>query len=117
MGIQLASRHPVKTVVTEMKDEHCQRCSITYICAHCGGFATVPLSSVEFLDSGTVLTCDKCGQDTVIDLDTPGRRAERFGFGVSAQRATDGLVTCPRCGESDSPVLCCYNCGHMWIKK
>lgn len=52
---------------------------ITYICAHCGQFAEVSFWEVEVFDSGTTLTCDKCGQDTVFDLETPEARAERYG--------------------------------------
>jgi len=44
---------------------------LTYICAHCGGFAEVPLLAVEVLDSGTTLVCDKCDGLTVVDLFTP----------------------------------------------
>jgi len=41
---------------------------ITYICAHCGGFAEVPFLEIEVFDSGTTLTCNRCGKDTVFDL-------------------------------------------------
>ena len=41
---------------------------LTYICAHCGGLAEVSLWEIELLDSGTTLTCDKCGEKTVILL-------------------------------------------------
>lgn len=52
-----------------------QGCSMAYLCAVCGGFAYVAIDSI---DSGTTLTCGKCGGKTVIDLDTPERRAERY---------------------------------------
>ena len=42
--------------------------SFTFICAHCGGLAEVSLWEIELLDSGTTLTCDKCGEKTVILL-------------------------------------------------
>ena len=43
----------------------------TYICAHCGSFAEVSFWSIEAFDNGTTLTCDKCGEDTVLLLLTP----------------------------------------------
>ena len=51
---------------------------LTYICANCGGFAEVPLLAIEVLDSGTTLTCDKCGEATVVDLFTPEERAKLY---------------------------------------
>jgi DNA-directed RNA polymerase subunit RPC12/RpoP len=42
--------------------------AITYICAQCGGFAEVPFLAVEVFDSGTRLTCNRCGKDTVFNL-------------------------------------------------
>jgi len=48
---------------------------LTFICAHCGAVANVSLCRVGILDSGTSLICDNCGQDTVVDLDTPEDRA------------------------------------------
>ena len=46
-----------------------------FICQWCGHFAVS--NSVEWLDSGTVLTCSECGGETVVDLDRPTVRAER----------------------------------------
>lgn len=51
---------------------------ITYICAHCGGFAEVPFLEVEAFDSGTTLTCNRCGEDTIFGLDTPGKCVEWY---------------------------------------
>ncbi len=47
---------------------------LAYICAHCGCIAEVPMGAVEPLDSGTTLTCDECGEATVVDLFTPAQR-------------------------------------------
>lgn len=44
---------------------------ITYLCAHCGQFATMPFWALEVLDSGTMFTCEYCSKDTVVDLFTP----------------------------------------------
>ncbi len=41
---------------------------IAYHCAHCGAIVH---AGVEVLDSGTTLTCDECGRDTIVDLKTP----------------------------------------------
>ena len=38
---------------------------MTYTCAHCRAFAACELDD---LDTGTTLTCNKCGKDTVIVL-------------------------------------------------
>ena len=46
--------------------------AITYICAHCGGFAEVPFLAVEVFDSGTTLVCDHCGKDTVVEMKKRG---------------------------------------------
>ena len=48
---------------------------ISYICAACGRPAEAPL---DLLDSGTTLWCDSCGGATIVDLETPRRRAERW---------------------------------------
>lgn len=50
---------------------------LTYVCAHCGRLAEVAMLAIEVLDSGTTLTCDKCGEDIAVDLDTPEDRAMR----------------------------------------
>lgn len=42
--------------------------SISYICASCGGFAYVPVAKFTSFDSGTTLTCDTCGGETIIEL-------------------------------------------------
>lgn len=48
---------------------------LAYVCAACGAFAK---TEATMLDSGTTLTCDECGKDTVVDLDTPEQRAKRY---------------------------------------
>lgn len=60
---------------------------LTYICAHCGQLAEVPMLAIEVLDSGTILTCDKCGRETVVDLDTREDRAMRYNLAM-AERHT-----------------------------
>ena len=64
---------------------------ITFICAHCGRFATYQLDSI---DSGTVLVCSECGQKTIVDLDTPEQRARRYGHS-STTRYTDSQSQTP----------------------
>jgi hypothetical protein len=49
-----------------------------YHCAQCGEMAVVPLDT--WLDSGTTLTCNHCHKENVIDVETPERRAQRYGF-------------------------------------
>lgn len=56
--------------------------TIPYLCAGCGAPATAPIGAV--LDSGTVLHGCPCGAETVVDLDTPEKRAARY---VAAARA------------------------------
>lgn len=43
---------------------------MTYLCAHCGDLAEVPFLEAEVFDSGTTLTCNRCGQDTILNLST-----------------------------------------------
>lgn len=66
---------------------------VAYICAACGGFAYVVIDS---LDSGTTLTCDTCGGLTVVDLDTPEQRAERYARAALASAPGE----CETCGGS-----------------
>ena len=47
---------------------------MTYICANCGTFAKD--STADVIDSGTVLTCNECGKETVVDLNTPEQRSK-----------------------------------------
>lgn len=77
------------------------RLKITYVCAHCGGFAEGPFFSVEILDGGTVLACDKCGEHTVVDLSTPDERAKRYRLGqvIAVRNQTGGQ--CLLCGAVD----------------
>ena len=42
-----------------------------YICSQCGSFAELSLLVIGIFDSGTTLTCDKCGEVTVLLLLTP----------------------------------------------
>jgi len=63
---------------------------IAYICACCGGFVEVPLS-VELIDSGTTLNCEKCNGDTVFHLSrTAGEPASTKV--IVLQRGTSALV-------------------------
>lgn len=73
---------------------------ITYICAHCGGFAEVPFLAVEVFDSGTVLTCNRCGKDTVFDLSTPKERADSFAEIERLRRITSIDTCCAYCGAA-----------------
>lgn len=43
--------------------------NIAFICTACGGISH---GELESLDSGATLTCDSCGKDTVIHLQSPG---------------------------------------------
>ena len=47
--------------------------ALAYLCAECGGFA---YTSADSLDSGTMLTCDKCGGKTVVLLLTTAQYRE-----------------------------------------
>jgi len=50
--------------------------TIAYICAHCG---CIERTSIEILDSGTTLTCEQCGEATIVDLSKPKNRVGQFG--------------------------------------
>lgn len=47
-----------------------------FVCAHCGDFSDDP--DVEMLDSGTTMTCEACGKETIVDLSTPEYRKKLF---------------------------------------
>ena len=51
---------------------------LPYICAACGEIVEVPLAAVEPLDSGTTMTCPRCGGDTIVDLSTPEERRRKY---------------------------------------
>ena len=48
---------------------------ITYLCQQCG---TPNAVAIDFLDSGTTLTCPACGGETIVDLFRPDLRAEMY---------------------------------------
>ena len=47
---------------------------ISFICSGCGGFGHTPEDS---LDSGTALTCDGCGAQTIVELFSPAGYKKR----------------------------------------
>lgn len=49
---------------------------IKYICSWCGTFAAD--HRVDIYDNGTTLTCNKCKEVTVVDLDRPENRTTRY---------------------------------------
>ena len=67
---------------------------ITYICAHCGGFAEVSFLAIEIFDNGITLTCDKCGKDTVLHLAAAPKGNPGMPKGYSFR-----LEACPDCGR------------------
>ena len=50
---------------------------LNYICAACGGIVETP-PDLTLIDSGTTFLCSSCGHLTVIDLETPRQRRERY---------------------------------------
>ena len=63
---------------------------IAYICACCGEFVEVPLS-VELIDSGTTLSCEKCNGDTVFHLSRTAGEAASMKV-IVLQRGMSALV-------------------------
>ena len=77
------------------------RLKITYVCAHCGGFAEGPFFSVEILDDGTTLACDKCGEHTVVVLSTPEEQRRRYGLEEQIKVRNQNEGRCCLCGIRD----------------
>ncbi len=56
-----------------------ERPLLAYLCSSCGAFG---YTDVDFIDSGTTFTCE-CGAKSVVDLDSPDARKERFDLVVA----------------------------------
>ena len=53
------------------------------ICPACGEVSTV---RCDLLDSGTVLRCEECAREVVVDIHTPEFRASIYGFAPATAR-------------------------------
>ena len=58
-----------------MSEEKVKIVHTCFVCSACGRFG---YQEITFIDSGTTLTCDSCDGKTVIDLDTPEARADKY---------------------------------------
>lgn len=74
-------------LLTHVQEEHPERCetqgtnnggsarTTAFQCAECGAIAQ---AEIDTLDSGTTLTCNKCGGDTIILLLRVGEHVAKF---------------------------------------
>jgi DNA-directed RNA polymerase subunit RPC12/RpoP len=70
-----AQKWTMPQVLTAFAAEVVSEAQTAYICGECGVFA---YARIDSLDSGTTLTCGECGGKTIVDLDTPEKRSERY---------------------------------------
>lgn len=72
---------------------------IAFPCRICG----IGKFEADWIDSGTVIICEECQTETVIDLWAPDERAVFFrkaARGGFVEKGREILHTCPECNNS-----------------